>query len=150
MTRQIDFLQPNVSQIRHQIKNILDSYNHDWDLIAELSQNSVDAITLLDPVKGHMKLEINAQKKRIVVEDNGCGISPDELPKLLAPFSSDKGQNQMLIGNKGVGISFVIFSSAIFQIETHHKDGSARASIKGAWRGSKTKRIVCHDLSLRK
>ena len=133
MPKKIDFLQPDVSQIRHQIKNILDSYNHDWDLIAELTQNSVDAISLMKPVKGHMILEINAIDKRIVLEDNGCGISPDELPNLLAPFSSDKDSNSMLIGQKGVGISFVIFSSAFFQIETHHSDGSARASINGAW-----------------
>ena len=133
MPNKIDFLQPDVSQIRHQIKNILDSYNHDWDLIAELAQNSVDAIRLMEPVKGHMTIEINAPDKRIVFEDNGCGISPDELPNLLAPFSSDKDQNPKLIGQKGVGISFVIFSSAFFQIETHHSDGSARASINGAW-----------------
>lgn len=133
MPNKIDFLQPDVSQIRHQIKNILDSYNHDWDLIAELAQNSVDAIRLMEPVKGHMTLEINAPDKRIVIEDNGYGISPDKLPTLLAPFSSDKGQDPKLIGQKGVGISFVIFSSAIFEIETHHSDGSARASIRGAW-----------------
>ena len=46
MTKEIDFLQPGVSQIRHQIREILQSYNHDWDVIAELAQNSVDAISL--------------------------------------------------------------------------------------------------------
>ena len=133
MTEQINFLEPDTKQIRHQIKNIIESYNHDWDLIAELAQNSVDAIRLEEPVKGHMKLEIDAIEKRIVFEDNGCGISPNELPDLLAPFSSAKDGNPNLIGYKGVGISFVIFSSVFFEIESHHSHGASRASIEGAW-----------------
>ena len=133
MPQQIDFLTPSIGQIRHQIRNILDSYNHDWDLIAELAQNSVDAIRLRTHVKGKLELEINAPEKRIVLTDNGCGISPGDLPKLLAPFSSDKSGEPLLIGQKGVGVSFVIFSSSVFEIETHHEDGSAKASIFDAW-----------------
>lgn len=133
MASQVDFLKPTATQIRHQIRNIIDSYNHDWDLIAELSQNSVDAIELENPVKGHMSLEIDAQNKKIIFKDNGCGISPDSLPELLAPFSSDKFGESNLIGHKGVGISFVIFSSSNFEIESHHDDGSSRATINGAW-----------------
>lgn len=133
MPEQVDFLTPTSNQIRHQIKNILESYNHDWDLMAELAQNSVDAISKKNPVKGHLRLEINAPERKITFEDNGCGISPANLPNLLAPFSSDKVQDPTLIGNKGVGISFVIFSSAVFEMETHHIEGSSRASISGAW-----------------
>ena len=128
----IDFLQPNPGQIRHQIKNILESYNHDWDLVAELAQNSVDAIRVEEPVKGHMRLSIDAPQKHIVFEDNGCGIPPADLPHLLAPFSSAKIGSHKLIGYKGVGISFVIFSSARFEIESHHSTGSSRAVIEGA------------------
>ena len=133
MAKQIDFLQPTAPQIRHQIKNIVDSYNHDWDLLAELTQNSVDAITLENPIHGRIELEIDACDKRIIVADNGCGIPPSALPELLAPFSTGKMGSESLIGQKGVGISFVIFSSSRFEIETHHRDGSCRASISGAW-----------------
>ena len=133
MPEQLDFLKPSITQIRHQIRNILHSYNHDWDLIAELAQNSVDAISLRAQGKGRMELEINASERRIVLKDNGCGISPNDLPNLLAPFSSDKYGQQLLIGQKGVGVSFVIFSSSVFEIETHHEDGSAKASINDAW-----------------
>ncbi|MYD87370.1 MAG: sensor histidine kinase [Acidobacteria bacterium] len=140
MTEHIDFLTPNTAQIRHQIKNIIESYNHDWDVIAELAQNSVDAINIQNPVKGHLKLSIDASARTVVFEDNGCGISPHDLPHLLKPFSSDKVQNTSLIGYKGVGISFVIFSSTRFAIETHHKSGSTRAVIQGAsaWVNSHT------------
>ena len=143
MPKNIDFLTPNTTQIRHQIRNIIESYNHDWDVIAELAQNSVDAITVEQPVKGHMRLEIDSLNKRIEFKDNGCGISPSALPLLLAPFSSDKGQSPDLIGYKGVGVSFVIFSSAQFDIESHHADGSSRATISGAqaWLSATTEQL---------
>ena len=132
MSEQLDFLTPGIGQIRHQIRNILESYNHDWDLIAELAQNSIDAIRLRSPRKGRLDLLIDAPQKQVVIRDNGCGISPNDLPNLLAPFSSDKTGQQHLIGEKGVGISFVIFSSSTFEIETHHETGSAKASIHNA------------------
>ncbi len=132
MSGTIDFLRPSTNQIRHQIRNILESYNHDWDLIAELAQNSVDAIRLNKPTKGHIKLSINSPQKRIVIEDNGCGIDSELLPSLLAPFSTNKDGNHLLIGQKGVGISFVIFSSSKFDVESWHLKGSSSAKIEGA------------------
>ena len=150
MPKQLDFLQPSIAQIRHQIRNILDSYNHDWDLIAELAQNSVDAISLQQPAKGHLTLEIRAPEKRLVLQDNGCGIHPDDLPKLLAPFSSDKSGQPLLIGQKGVGISFVIFSSSVFEIETHHEHGSAKATVHDAWAWVESKMDELPKLSFEK
>ena len=132
MTKEIDFLQPGVRQIRHQIREILQSYNHDWDVIAELAQNSVDAISLRTIDLGRIKVEIIARENKIIFEDNGCGIPPNKLPNLLAPFSTAKDGEDDQIGHKGVGISFVIFSSVSFEIESHHKTGSSRASIEGA------------------
>ena len=150
MAEKIDFLQPGTPQIRHQVKNIVDSYNHDWDLLAELAQNSVDAITMAETVRGQLTLEIDASQKRIAIEDNGCGISPDELPNLLAPFCTGKLGNQNLIGQKGVGISFVVFSSAEFEIESRHADGSCRASISGAraWIDASTSELPKLDIEI--
>lgn len=133
MASRVDFLTPNAHQIRHQVRNIIESYNHDWDLLAELTQNAVDAITIASPVKGHIHVSIDAIARSIVVQDNGCGIDPNELPSLLAPFSSAKLERPDLIGQKGVGLSFVIFSSASFEVKSHHASGSARAKIEGAW-----------------
>jgi molecular chaperone HtpG len=128
----IDFLTPKTRQIRHQIRNVLDSYNHQWDILAELAQNSVDAIRVEKPIKGHIEAFIDAPNRELTFSDNGCGIPPASLPALLAPFSSGKSGSIDLIGNKGVGISFVIFSSANFVVESHHESGSIRAQISGA------------------
>lgn len=129
---QITFLQPDPEQIRHQIRGILDSYSHDWDLIAELAQNAVDAIARQRPVKGHIALEIDAPNREIFIRDNGGGINPSSLTRLLRPFGSDKMRDSSQIGQKGVGLTFVIFSTSRFEIETHHENGSKRAVVSGA------------------
>ena len=132
LRKQVNFLEPDVDQIRHQLRNIIESYNHDWDILAELAQNAVDAIKVAKRNRGRLGIEINAIQKYINITDNGCGISPEELPKLLAPFSTNKYGAGNLIGQKGVGITFVIFCSSRFRIETHHEEGSTRAIIEDA------------------
>lgn len=129
---QIDFLKVTTNQIRHQINQVIQSYNNDWDILAELLQNSTDAITRSNPTKGHIKLTIDSLTRKMFIEDNGSGIDPDLLPSLLAPFSTDKAGSGTLIGNKGVGVSFVIFSSIGFEIESHHSKGASKAQVKNA------------------
>jgi molecular chaperone HtpG len=132
MSTHVTFLQPDPEQIRHQIRGILDSYSHDWDLLAELAQNAVDAINRQKPVKGHIFIEVDAPNREITIRDNGGGIDPHDLPKLLRPFGSDKMRDPSQIGQKGVGLTFVIFSTSRFELESHHLDGSRKAIIEGA------------------
>lgn len=86
-----DFLFPTLSQIRHSICGIDDSYNNFWDILAELIQNAVDAINRTDPVvQGEIYLQIDCIRKEISIRDNGCGIAPEKLVTFLRPFSTDK------------------------------------------------------------
>ena len=62
-----------LKNIRKSIKDIDDSYNNDWDILAELCQNSCDAIKLKKPLNPEITLEINAANKSIIIEDNGQG-----------------------------------------------------------------------------
>lgn len=110
----IDFLKPNTEEIRHQIRGILDSYSHDWDLISELTQNAVDTILEAKPEKGRIELHVDATGKRISILDNGTGINPAHIERLLRPFGTDKSSKPNLIGEKGVGLKFVIFPVQIF------------------------------------
>jgi molecular chaperone HtpG len=126
------FLQPDIDQIRHQIRGILDSYSHDWDILAELAQNAVDAINRKSPTRGHIRITINAVDKTIEMADNGTGIAPDALRRLLRPFGTDKFGRSDQVGQKGVGLTFILFSSVRFEVVTHHETGSARAVIEGA------------------
>ncbi|WPF96827.1 ATP-binding protein [Staphylococcus aureus] len=72
------------------------------------------------------------------MKDNGVGISKNDLPHLLRPFSSDKEVSTETIGEKGVGLTFALFSCNLFEIETGNKNGSSKAFVKDAlnWKKS--------------
>ena len=144
----VEFLKPDTEEIRHQIQGILDSYSHEWDLLSELTQNAIDAIREGNPVKGHIELAINAAARQISVSDNGTGIDPNEVEKLLRPFGTNKPGKPNQIGEKGVGIKFVIFSSSSFRLESGSAKGACVATIQGAsaWVQSKSDDQLILDL----
>ena len=133
----MDFLTPNVNQIRHSIKDIDDSYSHDWDILAELLQNSVDAIRENEPASGLIQIEINKDNHSLKVYDNGIGIESEILPEILRPFCSGKMGKGNLIGEKGVGLTFSIFSANGFRIETVRNGMKTVGKIQSAfdWKG---------------
>jgi hypothetical protein len=138
MQLKVDFLNPGLEQIKNSIRDIDDSYNHEWDVIAELCQNAVDAIKKTDLEEGYINISINSIDKSIRITDNGIGISPDELPDLLKPFSTNKRGDFNSIGEKGVGLTFVMFSGDYFEIKSGNQDGSRKGLLKDAylWKNS--------------
>ena len=144
-----DFLTPDNDQIRHQIKGILKSYSHEWDLLAELAQNSVDAIRASDVEKGRIELVVDASARRIAISDNGVGIDPKQIRVLLRPFGTDKEGKPNQIGEMGVGLKFVIFSSSSFTLDTSGKSGACSARIDEAanWLNSSTTDSLELDLT---
>lgn len=131
----IDFLQPGMHQIRKSITDIDDSYNNEWDIIAELIQNSVDAIRKMDDdsYQGKINLTIDSANREIIIEDNGIGINPEELPILLKPFSSNKDKDNKTVGEKGVGLTFVMFNTNYFEVVTGNGDKSCKAIVKDSY-----------------
>jgi molecular chaperone HtpG len=133
MTQQaVSFLKPDTEQIRHQIRGIIDSYSHEWDVLAELAQNSIDAINQANPSKGHIEITIDAHNRELTFKDNGTGIDPADISKLLRPFGSSKFNNPNQIGSKGVGLTFILFTTSFFRLETHNVNGSAAATVVDA------------------
>jgi Histidine kinase-, DNA gyrase B-, and HSP90-like ATPase len=133
-----NFLEQSIAQLRKSIKGIDDSYNNEWDILAELTQNSVDAIKKSGINNGRIDIHVNCQNKSISILDNGCGISPDKLPYLLAPFSTDKDKDETSIGEKGVGLTFTIFSCNDFYIKTGNALGCSEGKVSNAleWKNS--------------
>jgi hypothetical protein len=127
-----NFLLPDINQIRHSIRDIDDSYNNDWDLLAELCQNAVDAIRLCSDRPGRIELSVDAISKSISIYDNGIGIDPDEMPFLLKPFSTNKMSDDNTIGEKGVGLTYVMFSSNYFEAISGTEKGASKGVIKNA------------------
>ncbi|MDE6733562.1 MAG: ATP-binding protein [Oscillospiraceae bacterium] len=132
---EMDFLTFPISSIRRSIKDIDDSYRNSWDIYAELTQNAVDAIRKMQAVcdeKGAIELTINARDKSIIIKDNGCGISADDIPNLLKLFSSGKWDDKSTVGEKGVGLKFAYFQSTFFEIISCDGATGGRAIIKDA------------------
>ena len=130
----ISFLQLSMKSIRKSIKGIDDSYHNFWDILAELLQNSVDAINRKEDKTGNIEIEIDSIKKMIRVKDDGIGIKKDDIPILLSPFSTDKEDEFESIGEKGVGLKFVIFQSNEFKMKTSflNSQETSYVSISGA------------------
>ncbi|MFB6187661.1 MAG: ATP-binding protein, partial [Halobacteriaceae archaeon] len=129
-------------RIKKQIENIYESYSNPWDILAELNQNAVDAIKeweekYEDIDRDHsIDIRIERSSNSIIIEDTGIGILPENLPDLLAPNATDKAGDISTIGEKGVGLTYCIFCSNEFSIETKSPKGYYKAEINGArtWR----------------
>ena len=145
-----DFLKPSINTIRKSIKGIEDSYNNYWDILAELLQNSVDAINKKEDKRGNIFISVDSLKKIISVKDDGVGIEYEKLPILLSPFSTDKDDDFETIGEKGVGLKFVIFQSNDFKLKTRAlgSDIVSEVSIKDAcaWKKSDDQFILQMDV----
>lgn len=126
------FLTPDTEQIRHQIKGLIESYSHEWDILAELVQNSVDAIRTKASGKGHVQLQIDCTRAEITVRDNGVGIDPTEIAKLLRPFGTNKVNRPNQIGEKGVGLKFIMFTSNTFEVTTVSAAGGCLVKVNDA------------------
>lgn len=118
-----EFLQKtvNTNRLQTEARNILDSYSHTWDILAETLQNSVDAIE--QNIKANpsatalIQLIFNANLRSIEVSDTGIGMSPEQVMSVLAPHQGLK-RGKGLRGEKGVGLSFILFMTNRFRIET--------------------------------
>lgn len=126
-----DFLmKSSVKNVRKQLQNVCNSYSHPWDILAEISQNSVDAINRWNNLhKGQKRnheilLEINQNNRSIRIVDSGIGFDPAKVATLLAPNETDKEGDESQIGEKGVGLKFAIFTSNNFKINTKSELGT--------------------------
>lgn len=108
--------------IRKEIRGIKDSYHHYWDLLAELLQNSRDAVNrkrsmgIAGPY--FMQISIDSAINRIEVFDNGIGIPRSKIHEMLAPGGGDKDGSGAEVGEKGVGLTYAVFSGDNFEIES--------------------------------
>lgn len=120
-----EFLKETVStkRLQTEARNILDSYSHTWDILAESLQNSVDAIEQNRKANSNsvalIQIVFNAALRSIEVSDTGIGMSPEQVKSVLAPHQGDK-RGKGLRGEKGVGLSFIMFLTNRFRLETYN------------------------------
>lgn len=128
-----NFLMPTVEIIRHSIRGIDESYNNFWDILAEIVQNAVDAIKKSSNRKGKIAIIIDKSRYSIQIIDNGCGIASKKVISLLKPFSTDKLDDPVTNGEKGVGLKFAYFQSNKFTLVTKaENDIACKVTIRDA------------------
>ena len=124
----MDFLRDRTNKaIKRELRDILDSYHHFWDTLAELIQNARDAILRKnenqDSGPFFIQVTVDAASRTISVMDNGTGISSNIIKDVLAPGGTDKNNHPNEVGEKGVGLTYAIFSGSEFLIESKSSSG---------------------------
>jgi molecular chaperone HtpG len=134
-----DFLTDiSTKKLKKEIRNICDSYSNPWDIFAELAQNSIDAINRWNKKnqslrkEHYIQLEIYRNSRSIIIKDSGVGFRPDTASQMLAPNNGDKDDDSDLIGEKGVGLTYAIFSSNKFILDSASSEGIYKAEIYNA------------------
>lgn len=123
--------------IRKEINNITDSYHHYWDILSEIFQNSCDSLKRIDSGNndntGKYILNIDAVSRTIKLYDNGTGIFFEHIKPLLTPGGTDKSDKNSEVGEKGVGLTFCLFSTNSFKLVSKDKNGKIyKASVENA------------------
>jgi hypothetical protein len=114
---------------RQFIRNIIDSYHHDWDVLAELCQNAVDGIREKNPANGRIQIRFDRANRTIEVSDTGIGMSREKVSRALSPNVTFKRGQAKLIGEKGLGLTFCAFRANRITIETSPGDGSVHTVV---------------------
>jgi hypothetical protein len=120
------------------IQDIFAIYHHKWDVLGELIQNAVDSV-LKRKEEGerdyHPAIDItyNSRIREITINDNGNGITPKEMRKIVAPHVSLKSKNAAFRGEFGVGLTLVAFSSNDFIIESLSDSSKSALIVKNGY-----------------
>ncbi|MEU9845797.1 ATP-binding protein, partial [Actinomadura sp. NPDC048032] len=109
--------------VKQRVINVIKSYHHATDVIAEPIQNAVDEVLSAETLQGDGEVTIilDTDENRISVRDNGRGISSEEIEKWLAPDVGSKRADflaGLVRGHKGVGLTFLAYGFNFFEIES--------------------------------
>jgi PAS domain S-box-containing protein len=93
---------------------VMATINADAMRVQEIFINLLSNAVKFTPEGGHIelivecvKLEKNCVHDRLIVRDNGIGISSGFLPKIFEPFAQERTAETAQIGGSGLGLSIV-------------------------------------------
>ncbi len=126
-------------QIRSNIKRIISSYRHVWDIYTELLQNSADALISQfagdAPQQGKIKLTIDTAAREIKINDNGIGIPEEAISKILVTGKSLKREaGNGRHGFMGFGFTYVAFQSCYLKISSVNNKQRASRTYENLYR----------------
>ncbi|MBS4029715.1 MAG: ATP-binding protein [Ignavibacteriales bacterium] len=102
--------------------------------------------------KGKIDFTFDTFNQRISVRDNGIGINVEQLKRILKPNVTYKYGSDFLRGEKGVGLTFILFSTNNFEIETSNGKEKIDGKVKNAfdWVKSKVDEVPKLEMSIEK
>lgn len=84
--------------------------------------------------QGKIEIKREVDSKRIVIKDNGIGMSPEELSQALKRYGTFKSDEKMVsseIGELGNGLTYLLTNCDEFRVETCDGSKISEASIEG-------------------
>ncbi len=76
---------------------------------------------------------VDKQNRTIEVRDTGTGIDPRIVVRVLAWHETDKLYSDSEIGEKGVGMTYCLFSSNSFELKSKHDEGTVELVVRNAY-----------------
>jgi len=138
-------LPPDAERYRRsrEAENVLGSYFHATDLLAEALQNAADAIDQRSEIEDGdvprvIEVVFDPREKQFSVSDTGTGMSRSALDIVFQPNITLKvgplarPTKRTWRGEKGVGLSFLLFSCDELKIRTCDGERRYDAVIRGA------------------
>ena len=129
---------------RRVVQGVLESYNSNYDVLAELVQNAVDAVEDAHfascDVPYLVNVHVNLQDNYISVLDTGIGMSKQQIVAAFAPNVSFKTDVELIArrgdhvyrGYKGVGLTFLAYGTNDITIHSKQDDGElVKARMEG-------------------
>ena len=125
---------------RSLVSGVLESYNSNYDFLAEAVQNAVDAMedAKLLEYSGPFRLHVtvNLRENFVSVLDTGVGMTESDLARALAPHVSMKSNDSVLRlrgdkhsyrGYKGVGLTLLAYGTDDLRLHSKAEDGEVVA-----------------------
>lgn len=124
--------------VKHIIQNTIETYSGQWRLVHEAIQNAHDAIQLNEKIdKGLIEIDLHLGTNKVVVKDNGIGISKEKFNHLFLLGGGDKDlfhAEKILKGSQGVGIKATLFTSKTFKVQTTNDGISWDIELKDSYK----------------
>lgn len=121
---------------RRMIAGILESYNSNYDFLAEAIQNGVDALedAFFAGLDGPFRLlvTINLSENWASILDTGIGMHPEQALQAFAPMVSFKAEEEVrkkrgakhaYRGYKGVGLTFLAYGTDDIRLHSRQQGG---------------------------